>query len=134
MDLRQQIAEHDATMTSFLADLSELLESFVVTMCKIDVGRAPESLVTISSVFRKSRGGQGLEGCHFTQGGTHTVVIGETSRRNFSSAPSNHIFPEKTLAIGGRRTNAKGAFGAQGGPWPSAPLPTPLVTYDICDV
>ena len=38
-----------------------------------------------SGVFRKSRGGQGLGGCHFTQGGRRTVVIGGTFRRDFSS-------------------------------------------------
>ena len=53
MDLRQQILEHDVTMTSFLAYLSEPLESLVVTLCKIDVGRAPESLVTIKVMFKE---------------------------------------------------------------------------------
>ena len=83
-----------------------------------------------------------------------TVVIGGTFRRKFSSfalegagpekpleglsggtfrrwrGPEGALqlhFPCKTCAIGGRRTIAKGAFGAQGGAWPSAPLPTPLV-------
>ena len=37
MDLRQQIPEHDVTMTSFLAALPEPLESFV-TLCQIDDG------------------------------------------------------------------------------------------------
>ena len=53
MDLRQQIPEHDVTMASFLAYLSEPLESFVVTLFKIDVGRAPESLVTIKVMFKE---------------------------------------------------------------------------------
>ena len=35
-------------------------------------------------------------------------------------------FPCKTFAIGGRRTIANGAFGAQGGHGPVSPLPTPL--------
>ena len=48
MDLQQ----HDVTMTSFLANLSESLESFVVTLCKTDVERAPESLVTIYVMFK----------------------------------------------------------------------------------
>ena len=41
----------------------------------------------ISSVFTKSRGGQGLGGRHFTQGGRPTVVIaiGGTFRGKFSS-------------------------------------------------
>ena len=42
-------------------------------------------------------------------------------------APSNYIFSVNTFAIGGSRTFAKSAFGAQGahGPVPP-PLPTPL--------
>ena len=39
-------------MTSILAYLSEPLES-LVTLCKIDVGRAPESLVTIKVLFKE---------------------------------------------------------------------------------
>ena len=35
----------------------------------------------------------------------------------------HYIFPVKTFAIGGRQTIAKGAFGAQGRAWPSAPPP-----------
>ena len=39
-------------------------------------------------------------------------------------------FPCKTFAIGGRRTIAKGAFGAQGGPHgPVPPLPTLLAPH-----
>ena len=53
MDLRQQIREHDATMTSFLAALSEPLESFVVTLYKIDDRWALESLVTIYVMFKE---------------------------------------------------------------------------------
>ena len=52
MDLRQQIPEHNVTMTSFLADLSEPLESFF-TLCKIDDGWALESLVTIYVIFKE---------------------------------------------------------------------------------
>ena len=44
------------------------------------------------------------------------IVVGGRLR-----TPSNYIFPVKTFAIGGRQTIVKGAFGAQGGPWPSGP-------------
>ena len=46
------------------------------------------------------------------------------------SAPSNYIFHVSTLAIGGRRTVAKGVFSVQGGGHdPVPPPPTPLPTY-----
>ena len=46
-------------------------------------------------------------------------LFGGTFRR--WRAP-NYIFPVNTFAVGGRRTIAKDAFGAQGGGgWPSGP-------------
>ena len=51
-------------MTSFLAHLSEPLESLVVTLCKIDVGRAPESLVTIKVMFKEIKDRRGGGSVH----------------------------------------------------------------------
>ena len=97
-------------------------------------------------------GGQRLGGRHFTQGGRPTI-IGETFLRKFSSlegavrpekpleglsggtfrrwrAPEGALqlhFPCKTFAIGGRRTIAKGDFGAQGGHGPVPPAYAPVL-------
>ena len=61
-----------------------------------------KKIIQNSSVFRKSqRGGQGLGGCHFTQSGRRTVVIGGTFRNNFSvlRAPEGALSPEKGFIV-----------------------------------
>ena len=89
-------------------------------------------VATTSSVFRKSRRGgararraplhprRAPYGRHWKDFALRPekglIVVGGRLR-----APSNYIFPVKTFAIGGHQTIAKGAFGAQGGPWPSGP-------------
>ena len=58
-----KMAEHDVTLTSLTADLSQVWNSPSVNMCRIDVGKGSESFVALFFPFlsyaRKRTGGQG---------------------------------------------------------------------------
>ena len=47
------MTEHDVTLTSFVGNLSQVLEQFLDTMCKKNVREETESLMTIGAVILK---------------------------------------------------------------------------------
>ena len=48
--LASKMAEHDVTLTSFVANISQALEQFMHTMCKRKVREGTESFATIGAV------------------------------------------------------------------------------------